>query len=613
MKEMRHKATRSVYRRVLPILLVVLMMRFMVTHTSGQSNASQEWDTETLIQTLLEQGVSPAQILGVDSNGIPVVCGTTDDSIRLSPQQAESNGLPLGSRGWEVIPAVIRDDGLETFRVEVDVNGPVASVTIDAVSPFFEPPETPPIGLRDDGLDGDRIAGDFVFTSGPFRFNTARTMPTFYLNDPTSPVGIHVEDLGPVNIKELDGIATRFLLGPSVGLLRSDIPQTIITTLSPNIVVSPHLINISSTTKETQRSLRFLGGSLANLTSQIYDVLPDAFDFFLFFSINKIERLPLTTNSNFNAGVHSSVQVNYTGTGQGLFDNTAFFGSQGKLLGMNVLDISERGVNSNNATHEILHQWVAFISSGLGEGVKRDFAHYDNRTSVGSLVGGFLWTDNEDSTFTIDCNQGSGSGADRAPPLDLYMMGLIDAREVPPLLAYRGVFPTQKCFAGKLVFADEIVTSVTIDDIQDFHGLRIPGPVNAQRDFSVAFVVESHKRLLNATEMTFYNILAEHYTTSIPPQDPNPHLGFCCGQKWVSIGRFFGEGTTWRSDIPIVDLNGDGDVDLDDLHILLADRNMSVEESSCGAPCDLDGDSKITVLDGRKLILLCTRPRCATK
>ncbi|MGD8568086.1 MAG: carboxypeptidase regulatory-like domain-containing protein [Gammaproteobacteria bacterium] len=61
------------------------------------------------------------------------------------------------------------------------------------------------------------------------------------------------------------------------------------------------------------------------------------------------------------------------------------------------------------------------------------------------------------------------------------------------------------------------------------------------------------------------------------------------------------------------DFDGDGDVDRDDLNILLQDRNSPVDESACGTACDLDGDGLITVLDARKLFLMCTRPRCATE
>jgi hypothetical protein len=61
------------------------------------------------------------------------------------------------------------------------------------------------------------------------------------------------------------------------------------------------------------------------------------------------------------------------------------------------------------------------------------------------------------------------------------------------------------------------------------------------------------------------------------------------------------------------DYDQDGDVDRDDLAILLLDRNKTVEASNCGSACDLDSDGMITVLDARKLFLLCSRSRCATE
>jgi hypothetical protein len=61
----------------------------------------------------------------------------------------------------------------------------------------------------------------------------------------------------------------------------------------------------------------------------------------------------------------------------------------------------------------------------------------------------------------------------------------------------------------------------------------------------------------------------------------------------------------------IGDFDSDCDVDLDDVNILLAARNTPAD--GLEDPHDLDEDGMITANDARQLVLLCTRPRCATE
>jgi hypothetical protein len=55
------------------------------------------------------------------------------------------------------------------------------------------------------------------------------------------------------------------------------------------------------------------------------------------------------------------------------------------------------------------------------------------------------------------------------------------------------------------------------------------------------------------------------------------------------------------------DLNGDGVVDRNDVNIINLYRN---QPASVCPECDIDGDGKITILDARKLVLMCTCPNC---
>jgi hypothetical protein len=491
-------------------------------HAQGKSNPAAGFVAE-----LVRTGVSPHAIRGTDAYGVPVVCSQGDPGRNRSHRDSKqaARALPTGSRGWECIPGVIRNDGVDTFRVEVDVNGAVNEVTLDAINPLLVAPQTPPVVLRDDGTGGDLVAGDLVYTSGDFRFDTSQVMSPHYQGDSNSPAGLDFETVGLVTIDETNGTSTSFLLDPEIGLLDASLPGTFVQVPDWDVAYAPNVVNVRTNDRNAQRFLRGLGGDLRDVTNLMYTVLPDRYHFCMLFSTNKVERLPRVSSANFFAGNFSNVRRDFTGTGGAAFDDSASYGSDGELLSVNVLDSTSRGIASSNAMHEVTHQWSAHTSATLG--INDATGHYNSQCSAASLVGGFAWIANGDGTFTLDCDQGR-NGSHNAPPLDKYFAGLIDGGLSMPSACGTSVAPEY---------------TVTIGEIQALHGVRSPGPATTQRDFNVAFVAESHGRLLNNTEMTFYQILAEHFAKSVPAADPDPYLGF----NWVSVDRYFGEGTTWNT------------------------------------------------------------------
>jgi beta propeller repeat protein len=123
----------------------------------------------------------------------------------------------------------------------------------------------------------------------------------------------------------------------------------------------------------------------------------------------------------------------------------------------------------------------------------------------------------------------------------------------------------------------------------------------------------------NGNRDVFLHDLTDASTYQLTDDPLDQTLGDLDGNRIVFSDRRLGDFNVWQLLLEIThdrkpgDIDADGDVDLNDLNALLRDRNKTVADSSCGVACDLDGDGMITVLDGRKLMLLCTRSRCAVE
>jgi len=226
-----------------------------------------------------------------------------------------------------------------------------------------------------------------------------------------------------------------------------------------------------------------------------------------FFRLHKDEYdfLVIFTNFDFNMldadtlGFYTGVKNNITGIGQEIFDNSALYGSSGRLQG--TIDMGNLAGKVSNPlvagfettlhvlSHEMQHRWAAYIKFKDANGtistalLGKDGAHWSFKLdSKASLMYGNQWRDNGDGTFTALAARNSYS------PLDLYLMGMLDKSKVPPMLLIENpsIDPARLPEPGTVITGT--ARYVTIEDIIAAEGERIPSAASAPKQFKMAFV-----------------------------------------------------------------------------------------------------------------------------
>jgi hypothetical protein len=149
--------------------------------------------------------------------------------------------------------------------------------------------------------------------------------------------------------------------------------------------------------------------------------------------------------------------------------------------------------------HEMGHRWSAFVSAKVnGETIQLGPTHWARglqaqvafpyqRPMEASAMGGGVWQDNFDGTFT-QLDDDYYVPATGWSYLDLYLMGLITAAEVPDFFILRNLVPAGRDANGHGIFkADR--TKVTIQDVIAVEGPRLPTVDRSQKNFNTGMVV----------------------------------------------------------------------------------------------------------------------------
>ena len=231
----------------------------------------------------------------------------------------------------------------------------------------------------------------------------------------------------------------------------------------------------------------------AVVAQEFYRTHADEYDFLVVFSAFEFDSGDALA---FHMGVKNEVQ----GIGVPVFDNSAEFGSDGKLQGYIDMAALERyqidpldpefELVLNTLSHEILHQWAARVrfenaEGSLDEGLLgKDNAHWSFLLdSNASVEYGAKWRDNGDGSFTATAVRKFFS------PLDLYLMGLYRADEVPPFTLIENPDIDKTRLPEENVTIEGVPRLVTIEDIIAAEGPRVPAAGEAQTEFRIGFVL----------------------------------------------------------------------------------------------------------------------------
>jgi hypothetical protein len=209
---------------------------------------------------------------------------------------------------------------------------------------------------------------------------------------------------------------------------------------------------------------------------------------------------------------HFAVRNSVDGIGETKFNSASVYGSAGKLQGITVFPVDfffDPGETS--FSHELGHQWVLFLkNSSLLPG-----PHWPFSTMAHGVMGFNIAGSNVGGDFPYDVTAVTSTTArlTDAPvtkefsDFDLYLMGLLPASAVAPGIVVQGN-PCSGCVLPS--------STITINDVININGPRVPDAASAQKLFDVAVLVISRDRLLTDDEMAVLEYFAARGEATTP-------------------------------------------------------------------------------------------------
>jgi len=414
-------------------------------------------------------------------------------------------------------PPVIHNDATESTTLEVVTTGQdIREVQVQVLERQGQFITSVWKKMFNDGTHGDKKAGDATWTlDGITMPNTSCAWLGF--QNTYSTRGFQVKIVKTSGVEETNW-------EPSLGVACKDYRYPA-KPVGSGLYATQYAFFIVDPTGETLDAVIPLGyvkcGKAAFAAyHQLYSVFPDIFDFIIVMPSGAIFDPARDYGENTPYFVAAKNEVRNIGLP--LFNNTAQFGSRGRLIGTIYHSFGSGAI----LDHEIAHAWGANIGRTLGltdesapPGNTARY-HWNAYTDIGGQLGAFpniggRYADhlvpNPDGTFRVKDMQSDTEGTWTYSPLELYTMGLIPASEVPPV--HKLVNPS---FSDPNRITAERVETYTIQQIMQAEGgERIPSFRDSPKQFNVAFIAVKNKPFTQA-EFDFFSHVSWFFASKLP-------------------------------------------------------------------------------------------------
>lgn len=396
------------------------------------------------------------------------------------PLQAQTIGF------WGTTPIVLNAASAPSqVLFTVQITGPVTRASFE-LDPGLTGKATS-ITLHDDGLDGDAVAGDHVYSAW---LPTAPLIAALRPSDNNRVFAGHL-DVYNGSLQAMHGNMFVDIVTPEVA------PRSIVP-LAPHVQATSRLVNI--VLPSYFQGVEFV----ENVTKEFYRWFPDDYDY-----INVIYA-----PARFLNRFHSTTRNDITGIGTGQINVDALHGSAGRLRGITqfpnpaYFDGAETGY-----LHELGHQWVSSLKfAPLAQGVP----HWPYSSMGGGIMGISVGgAGGEGGNFSCDVQEIDGKVVLKPRPgpavfndLDLYLMGLIPPAAVRTQFVFNDQVAAQSLACVGQVYTGA-VTRLTVQDLIQQVGPRVPAAATSPVQFRVASILVTRDSLASADMMALYSSMAE--------------------------------------------------------------------------------------------------------